>query len=127
MATRWLQTTWLLPCLWMAVLYYLLTKDVGTEPPAWAFPHIDKMVHFGLFAALAWLWFIPMRWTLALTPAQAAGLGFALATAYGGLTEYIQSTIPHRDGNLWDVLANAAGATTVFIPALQRCCDAIRR
>lgn len=125
MVKRGLQWSWLLPLAWMAILFYFLTKEISTEPPTWAFPHIDKVVHFGFFAILSWLWFIPAQWTLDLTPAKAASLGFVLASVYGGLTEYIQSTIPYRDGNLWDVLANSIGAATVFVPLLQRWCTAI--
>lgn len=125
MRERWLFSSWLLPALWMGVLYYVLTMEVDPEPPVWAFPHIDKLIHFGLFGILAWLWFIPTRWTLAKPTLQAAVIGFLVASVYGGFTEYVQSTMPHRHGNVWDVLANSLGAATVFIPFLQRRCNAI--
>ncbi len=125
MPGRWLQISWLLPTAWMVTLYYVLTMEVDPEPPTWAFPHIDKLIHFGLFAVLAWLWFIPSRWAISLTNRQAALIGFLIASFYGGLTEFIQSTLPHRHGNSWDVLANSVGAATVFVHALQRRCNTI--
>jgi VanZ family protein len=66
------------------------------------FPHSDKVVHAGLFAALAGTAY----WRFG--PTRAA-LGAVLG--YAALSEAIQwLALPHRSGDVRDVAADALGA-----------------
>ncbi len=111
---RWAHFLWIFPLIWGSAIYVLLTMEVDVEPAGWMFPHLDKLVHMVLFGAMAWLLLIPLRLSLRQSVFVAALLSFSLATLYGGWMEYLQSSLPHRDGNWADVLANAIGAATVL-------------
>ena len=65
--------------------------------------HVDKVVHFGMFAvfSVAWRNAASRR---ASTPIAIAGILLAI------VTELVQSTpIVGRDGDVWDALADALG------------------
>jgi VanZ family protein len=65
--------------------------------------HADKLVHFGIFLGFALLFHIDRalqaRWTL---PAS---------FAFAGAIELVQSVLPYREGDWWDFVAGAAGAS----------------
>ena len=70
----------------------------------------DKVVHALIFVALA----VAGRW--ARVPWLALGIGLA---AYAAVTEILQATLPiHRDGNVPDWLADAAGIGVGLLLAL---------
>jgi VanZ family protein len=64
---------------------------------------LDKVVHFGIFFGFALLFYIDRHWrvwwTLLVSFAFAAGI------------ELVQSVLPYREGDWWDFVAGAAGAT----------------
>jgi VanZ family protein len=66
-------------------------------------PHVDKLVHFGVFLGFALLLYMdrPSRigWTLLISLAFAAGI------------ELVQWVLPYREGDWWDFVAGAAGAS----------------
>lgn len=64
-------------------------------------PYLDKVVHLGLFAVLGAL----LR-LAGLRP----GVAWLLAATWGLLDELHQSTVPGRDADPFDLLADAAGA-----------------
>jgi len=111
---------WLLPLFWMGVLHYLLTTEVDPDQVSWLPPYADKVVHFGIFAILAWLWLGPLHISLSLSLPVAVSLGFGLAVSYGIWTEYLQSTLPHREGDVADLVANTLGALTVGLALVLR-------
>ncbi|GEM_PF-1597996 len=117
----WLRhASWLLPLVWMGLVFYSLTTQVDIDHDApWVFPHFDKVVHFGIFAVLAWLWVPPLRGSAQWSRGVSLILAFLLSGAYGGFLEYLQSTLPHRHGNWADVIANLIGAATVWLLAGQ--------
>lgn len=100
---RWVAVSWLVI---MCVLFFL---------PGSAFPgenwlskiYFDKLVHVGLFAILIFLWrsafdfeFFAYTFILLLS-----------ALLYGVTVEYIQRDfVPNRDFDLYDVVADMAGA-----------------
>jgi len=106
--------SWAPPGLWMVALFFLFTMPVDVEPTPWLPPFIDKVIHFILFAVLAWLLVLPFTLGLVWTLAAATVPSFIIASLYGMWTEYVQTAIPYRDGNLGDVIANTLGAATVF-------------
>ncbi len=65
---------------------------------------LDKLLHFGAFAALA----VPARLATARTRRAMVGVAVALLV-YGVLIELVQTNIPGRDASWHDLLADAAG------------------
>ena len=100
---------------WAVLVALLLLSPAGDGPPPWPFAEQlralaerggDKVVHGALFAVQAWLLCRVRRtggigWPL---------LCFALATAYGALTELGQLLVDGRDAGIADAAANTAGA-----------------
>lgn len=82
------------------VLVFLL--PVPTTPLE-ELKNVDKLVHFGVFLGFALLFYIDRasrtRWTLLAS--------FAFAAAI----ELVQSVLPYREGDWWDFVAGAAGAS----------------
>lgn len=77
-------------------------------------PNIDKIVHFGLYFALSFLW----MWSL-VKPQKAnsffktAFIIFVLATFFGLFIELIQENYTAtRSAELLDVVSNCTGALT---------------
>lgn len=70
------------------------------------FEHADKIAHFGLFFILAGslhLAFRPRVW-----------LGLLLLLIYGVTIEIVQHHVPGRGADVWDVVADMAGALTFY-------------
>lgn len=59
-------------------------------------PHADKLVHFAMFALLAWL-------------APRSRLAWGALAAYAIATEAAQALVPGRSPDAWDLLADALG------------------
>lgn len=109
-------TSWILPLGWVGFVFYSLTTEVDIDPEMpWLFPHFDKLVHFGIFAVLAWLLVPPLRGSARQSRGVSLFLAFLLSAAYGGFLEYLQTTLAHRHGNWADVVANLVGAATVWV------------
>ncbi|MGZ8398009.1 MAG: VanZ family protein [Gemmatimonadales bacterium] len=73
--------------------------------------HVDKLVHFGIFLGFALFLYAdraPKVWSTLLT-------SFAFAAAF----ELAQSVLPYREGDWWDFVAGAAGATAGLIGMLM--------
>ena len=77
-------------------------------------PYFDKIAHFFVFGLMGTLWYrclpsrsIPLaRWLVALT----------LVLSYGVLDEWIQSHNPNRVSDIFDWVADGAGAiTAIFV------------
>ncbi|GAB3932014.1 hypothetical protein GCM10029976_037310 [Kribbella albertanoniae] len=73
----------------------------GEPGPGIPIPGIDKVAHFALFAAVGFTGLkvgVPARWLLAVLVVNAVG------------SEFIQHyLLPHRDGDLYDALADLLG------------------
>ena len=76
--------------------------------------HLDKLVHFGIFAVFALLFRMDRRGTAWRT--------LFIAAAFAGAIELVQSMLPYRDGDWWDFVAGAAGAGlgTILQPWIER-------
>jgi VanZ family protein len=64
--------------------------------------HFDKVVHFGIFLGFALLFYRERHWNAWWT--------FLISTAFAGVIELVQSTLPYRQGDWLDFAAGAAGA-----------------
>jgi VanZ family protein len=84
----------------LMVLVFLL--PVPTTPLAESH-HFDKLVHFGIFLVFVVLFHVDhparVRWTL------------LISFAFAAVIELVQALLPYREGDWWDFVAGAAGAT----------------
>lgn len=111
---RWLRG---LPAVAWAGMIWFLSSLPDVPGTSWLdVPHADKVAHAGLFFVQAVL----LRW---------AGLGFAaawgFAVVWGGIDELHQRSVPGRNPDLLDFLADTVGALIgAWRPWLN---DALRR
>ncbi len=111
MKAFWLHVITIVWALVIGVLTLTPAPDLP-ETPFWDIPYFDKIVHFGLFAILAF--FAVMGFSVQKA-GQVSFIKIAIWTSvaaivYGCLIEYIQGFVPGRSGELLDILANSAGA-----------------
>jgi VanZ family protein len=98
---------WLPPAVWAA--FILVLTSIPTLPDVTGgipIPHLDKVVHFFLYAVLGWLV------TRTLGTRRFASLAAALIgiAVFGGLDELHQPFVG-RDANLMDWIADVIGAS----------------
>lgn len=76
---------------------------------------LDKLIHVGLFGALAML----VHWNLVPTMHRslAATVAFLSAVLTAGMIEILQDPLPYRDGDLLDFLAGTAGGVLGAVAA----------
>ena len=102
--------------IWSVIIFLLLVMppiNLNNEKPL-AFSGVDKAIHFFLFGMMVWLW---GYYQLQLT---SSGRFFRkklvtiviVATLYGIAMEYVQGWVG-RDFDVWDMVADAAGAVAV--------------
>ncbi len=91
-----------------AVGVYYLSVVPGGGPEF--FPYQDKVLHFALYAGLAFLFVWSLRITNLRFWPHVPLLAAALAVAYGALNEVNQLRIPYRSAEFLDVVANTLGA-----------------
>jgi len=77
---------------------------------------LQKLMHFVIYAGLAWLW----AWTLEGITHRwlRLAIAFVLTVGLGATLEWYQTRVPGRFGTLLDVLLNTAGAIAGLIGAL---------
>ncbi len=77
------------------------------------FPHIDKIVHFILYAGLSFILLMDYN-NLRLKKSKKLNIFVPLiiAVIYGGLIELVQIIIPGRSGELLDFVFDIGGALT---------------
>ena len=105
------------------LLFLLLTPfglffaPSGGKPWNEVIPHIDKMIHFSLFAiwSITYLWKFQRHWYL-----------FVFGLILGVSTEVAQHYIPTRAFSWWDIAADFAGVLSVFSWEIMRRKNAIK-
>ena len=97
----WLWTAFLLV---LCLLPRHLTPERSSAAMAGTVPHLDKLVHFGLFAVFGLLW------TRALAPSPRRRAVLVIGALLAAGTELAQGlVVVDRDPNLLDALADLAG------------------
>ncbi|RUO24418.1 hypothetical protein CWE09_11175 [Aliidiomarina minuta] len=88
----------------LAVSALFFTQNPPSGP---SIQHLDKAVHFTLFFVLAASMHYAFRlhWSWSML----------LLTGYGIAIEVIQHHLPARGADVWDVVADVAGAATFYI------------
>ncbi len=109
---------------WGAVIFYIISIPPGKIPESGLLqlPHIDKVIHFSMFAVFGSLLagaFIISSKTQQYHKTTIA-ISLFIGFVYGGITEYYQYCCLYgRDGNFFDALANCFGTVFgVFIMAM---------
>jgi VanZ family protein len=98
--------------LWTGLVFYLLSMDTSgaRESSLLKVYGIDKLIHFVLFAILAFLWGAYFRNLKTLHANRIILLIIILASAYGMGMEYYQQYFTNRSFSYWDGLADAIGS-----------------
>lgn len=109
---------------WSAILIFLLSipgSDLPEETSFLTIPYFDKWVHFGIFALFVILW----CWALSFKKSRTKRVQNFIWVTLGGillgyLMELVQKyLVPHRDYDLWDVVADGAGAIVGLLFSLK--------
>jgi len=98
--------------LWTAIIFYLLsmdTNDVG-DIGLLEIYGIDKLIHFVLFAILAYLWATYFLSKETIRANQIVMIIIILASTYGMGMEYYQKYCTSRSFSYWDGIADALGS-----------------
>jgi VanZ family protein len=92
-----------------AIQYGSVTPVVPV--PVVPIPHLDKLLHAGAYGLLTLLLARALRGSSRARSGELALAACLWATAYGGVEELLQRSVPGRSCDFFDVLANAVGAT----------------
>ena len=93
-------------CAWFVLSaygFFMRPPSIGVP----LFPHFDKFVHFALF--FGQLWLVARAYTSQMRPVNNA-LWLSLALIWAIAIELIQNTLPNRSADVWDAVADMAGA-----------------
>ncbi|MCH5596918.1 VanZ family protein [Niabella ginsengisoli] len=108
---------------WSAIIVILLVipgSDLPEEASFLNIPYFDKWIHFGLFALFVVLWCAIVRYKSSTNTIKR---NFILVTLTGILFGYIMELVQkylvaNRDYDMWDVVADSAGAIVGLIFSL---------
>jgi hypothetical protein len=97
---------------WTGLIFYLLSMDTSG---AGGFSLLkiygmDKLIHFALFAILAFLWGVYFLGPETKHANQIVWVIIILASTYGMGMEYYQKFFTNRSFSYWDGLADALGS-----------------
>ncbi len=113
---KYLYTKW--PAIiWSVIIFLLLVMppiNINPKKPL-GFSGIDKTIHFLLFGIMVWLWGYYQK-TISSARKNLILQLFLITmvvSVYGIVMEYVQDWVG-RDFDLWDMVADAAGAITAF-------------
>ena len=98
--------------LWALVisLLTLMPVEKAPETPFLDIPHLDKLVHFGIFGLLSWLMIRGLlKFNEVKDKITPIVISLVFPTIYGGIIEILQHFIPGRGPDILDFLANTLG------------------
>ncbi len=102
-----------LPALAWAILIASLSTTSALPPIPWDFLSPDKVGHLVFYALLTGFLFWGMlqgQWRTVLLSKGMLVLAVFIASLYGTFLELVQATLPHRQFDYADMLANCLGA-----------------
>lgn len=101
----------LLPFVWTACVFYLLSFDTtgASDAAIWKIPGIDKLIHFIIFLIFAYLWGV-----FFLQHSQFDEKTIIISIIIFGVTfgmgmEFYQKFFTNRSFSYWDGVADAVG------------------
>ena len=96
--------------LWISVIFLLCSLPAGEIPaPRMDIPHLDKVVHGGMFWVMSVLLILPLKRYTSLSRERIYAIAVCVAFGYGGLMEILQQYCFGRSGDVWDLLADVVG------------------
>ncbi len=112
---RWLQLKYWIPVvLYCSIIVYLSSQSYPSRHlPSFVFGLSDKLVHaveYGLLGILLYRAFQHTSHTV-----RSVSLAIICAVGFGISDEIHQWFVPHRHADIWDVLADGAGALCFII------------
>jgi VanZ family protein len=99
---------WLPPVLLMGLIFFFSAQPSLDSGLGWIDTVGRKLVHFGEYALLCFLWWRPLR--TGLPARRAALLALALSSLYAATDEFHQSFVDGRHGTPVDWAIDMAGA-----------------
>jgi VanZ family protein len=110
----------------MFALYLVATLPAQTPPPSlppaatgWiSWSLLNNILHVPAYLLLAWVLYFCVNGKA--SPTAAVLIAVMIATAYGGLMELMQISVPGRYASLGDMVLNALGATAGAMLAARR-------
>ncbi len=97
--------------LWTIIIFTLCALPGDAIPnPHFNIPHIDKIVHGGLFFIASLLLILPLVYYSHLPRWKAYLIACIYTLVYGGLIEILQFFFFNRSGELYDWIADFVGA-----------------
>ena len=85
-------------------------------------PHLDKVVHFGMYFVLSILLIFPLEEYSCLKLSRIYLIAILVALIYGGGIEILQANFFNRSGDVWDLVADVSGgiAGCLCYPIVKR-------
>lgn len=108
---------------WAGVIFALCAMPGKTIPdPGINIPHLDKIVHFGMFFGMSLLMRNAFEYEARRSPHRICLYCTLFAFAYGGILELLQHYFFNRTGDWIDLLADVAGgvAGCRFYPGIKQ-------
>ena len=109
---------WLPPILLMGVIFFLSGQPSLDSGLGWVDEVGRKLVHFGEYALLCFLWWRLLR--TGMPAGRAALLACLVSIAYAATDEFHQSFVDGRDGSPVDWAIDAAGAAAAALAVTAR-------
>jgi VanZ family protein len=109
---------WLPPLLLMGLIFFLSDQPSLNSGLGLIDTVGRKLLHFGEYALLCYLWWRPLR--TVVPPGRAALVAFAIASAYAATDELHQTFVDGRHGTPVDVLIDSVGMTLAALYARRR-------
>ncbi|MGH2713528.1 MAG: VanZ family protein [Thermoleophilaceae bacterium] len=110
---------WLPPLLLMGLIYFLSAQPSLDSGLGWIDSVARKLVHFGEYALLCFLWWRLLR--TAMPDRRAALVAFLLSSLYAATDELHQSFVDGRHGTPVDWAIDSAGAAVAaFVLTARR-------
>jgi VanZ family protein len=110
---------WLPPLLLMGVIFFLSAQPSLDSGLGWIDTVGRKLIHFGEYALLCFLWWRLLR--TAMPDSRAALVAFLISSLYAATDELHQSFVDGRHGTPVDwVLDTAGAAAAAFVLTAKR-------
>ncbi len=109
--------------IWFLIIFVLCALPGEDIPdPRLNIPHLDKVVHFGMFFIFSLLLFCPLERRTSLGLGMIYGIAIGVAAVYGGLLEVLQHFFFERSGDILDFVADVLGgaAGCLCYPLVKR-------
>lgn len=97
--------------IWAAVIFILCAMPSEHVPdPHLNIPHLDKVVHFGMFFIMAVLLCNELEYQTRFSLRRVYVITVGISFLYGGMIELLQQHFFNRSGDVWDLVADVLGA-----------------